>query len=214
MKNLFLSFFFLLGFSVTSQINVDSIGIYMFEMHNELRTKGGVSKRYMSKYCKQASKNHLDYIIKYGLGDAHNQTKVFVGNKIIRTPNDRYNYYNRDTFKVTDLDYSWYVRQYTYTGEICTSQEIKIDVNNKNVNKVVAKLLLDNFVNSKNHNMQLMDNVFSNNGEYIVRGYFSVDYKMTNGFYNFHCVAVFDSSRSKSTELIKDYTNGYNFLYK
>ncbi len=58
--------FIFVCFKLTSQINIDSIGIYMFEMHNELRVKNGSAKRYMSKYCKQASKAHLDYLIKYG----------------------------------------------------------------------------------------------------------------------------------------------------
>lgn len=212
MKNLILILFLFLGLNNYSQINVDSIGIYMFEMHNQMREDLGISKRYMSKYCKQASKNHLDYLLKYGFADAHNQTKVFVGNKILRTPNDRYNYYNRDSIKVVDLDYVKYVKPFSYDGEICTAQEMRIDVNDKNVNKIIAKTLLQNFIDSKLHNFHLIRNDFSIN-EKIVRGYFSVDYKMTNGFYNFHCVAVFDHSRKSGLEVSKDYNKGYCNLY-
>jgi hypothetical protein len=210
MKNLFTSLFLLIGLNVFSQINVDSIGLYMFEMHNELRVENGAEKRYMSKYCKQASKTHLDYLVKYGFSEGHLQSKVIVGTKVLKNPIDRYNYFNKDSVKYIDVDFVRYYKPYNYSSEICTYQGMDVDVNNKNINKVIAQTLLQNFINSKPHNYQLVNNRFNKK---VVRGYFSVNYKIENGVYIFYSVGVFDSSLSDKTTIKTLYQSGYNVLY-
>ena len=210
MKNLFLSFFFLLGFCVHSQINVDSIGIYMFEMHNDMREKNGSAKRYMSKYCKQASKAHLDYLIKYGFSEGHYETKINVGGKVLNRPKDRYNFYNKDSVKLVEMGYVSYYKPYNYKSEICNYQYMNIDSNDKNINKVIAKILLESYVISKNHNYQLINNTFDEN---IVRGFFSVGYKIENSMYVFYSVGVFDTSLSFKEKLESTYKKGYEVIY-
>jgi hypothetical protein len=85
-----------------------------------------------------------------------------------------------------------------------------VDVNNKNINKVIAQTLLQNFINSKPHNYQLVNNRFNKK---VVRGYFSVNYKIENGVYIFYSVGVFDSSLSDKTTIKTLYQSGYNVLY-
>ena len=179
-------------------------------MHNELRVKNGAQKRYMSKYCKQASKTHLDYLVKYGFSEGHSQSKVIVGTKVLKNPIDRYNYFNKDSVKYIDVDLVRYYKPYYYTSEICTYQTIKVDVNNKNINKVIAQTLLQNFINSKPHYYQLVTKTFDSQ---IIRGYFSVNYKIENGVYIFYSVGVFDSSLSDKTTIKNLYQSGYNVLY-
>jgi len=210
MKNIFTSLFLLIGLNVFSQINVDSIGLYMFEMHNELRVNNGTEKRYMSKYCKQASKTHLDYLVKYGFSEGHKQSKVIAGTKVLKNPIDRYNYFNKDSVKYVELDYVSYYKPYNYRSEICTYQTIDVDINNKNINKVIAQTLLQNFINSSPHYYQLVTKTFDNQ---IIRGYFSVNYKMENNKYVFYSVGVFDSSLKSRSEMQNNYQGGYNKLY-
>jgi uncharacterized protein YkwD len=210
MKNIFTSLFLLIGLNVFSQINVDSIGLYMFEMHNELRVKNGAEKRYMSKYCKQASKTHLDYLVKYGFSEGHSESKVIVGAKVLKNPIDRYNNFNKDSVKYVELDYVSYYKPYKYDGEICTYQGMDVDVNNKNINKIIAQTLLQNFINSSPHNYQLINNLFNTK---IVRGYFSVNYKIENGVYIFYSVAVFDRSFNYKLDLETFYKQNYGITY-
>lgn len=210
MKNLILSLFLLLSPTLFSQINVDSIGIYMFEMHNDMRVKNGSAKRYMSKYCKQASKSHLDYLLKYGFSEGHYETKINVGNKILNKPIDRYNYFNRDSVKYNDIDYVGYYKPYKYTSEICNYQTITLDLNDKDINKKIALELIENYMVSKLHYNALFT---SNFDEQINRCYFSVNYKIENGKYVFYSVGIFDRSLTKKTNLTKDYQRGYSFIY-
>ena len=210
MKSLIFTFFFLLGFCVHSQINVDSIGIYMFKMHNDMREKNGSAKRYMSKYCKQASKAHLDYLIKYGFSEGHYETKINVGGKVLNRPEDRYNFYNKDSVKLVEMGYVSYYKPYDYNGEICNYQYMNIDSNDKNINKVIAKILLESYVRSKNHNYLLINNIFDEN---IVRGFFSVGYKIESGKYVFYSVGVFDRSFFEKSKLENTYKKGYKVLY-
>ena len=210
MKSLIFTFSFLLGFGVYSQINVDSIGIYMFEILNDMRVKNGTSKRYLSKYCKQASKIHLDYLLKYGFSEGHYETKINVGNKVLNKPIDRYNYFNRDSAKYYDNDYVGYYKPYKYTSEICNYQTIFLDLNGKTLNKKIALELIENYMVSKLHYNALFT---SNFDEQINRCYFSVGSKIENGNYVFYSVGVFDRSLTKKTNLTKDYQRGYKVFY-
>lgn len=210
MKNLLVVLFFLLSSTICSQINVDSIGIYMFEMHNDMRVKNGSAKRYMSKYCKQASKTHLDYLIKYGFSEGHYETKINVGGKVLNKPKDRYNYYNKDSVKLVEMGYVSYYKPYNYRSEICNYQTMDIDANNKNINRDIAKILLESYVVSNSHNYQLINNTFDS---HIVRGFFSVNYKIENGMYVFYSVGVFDTSLSDKEKLEDTYNKGYGVLY-
>jgi hypothetical protein len=210
MKNLLFVLFFLLGFGVYSQINVDSISFYMFEIHNDMRSQSGSAKRYLSNYCKQASKTHLDYLLKYGFSEGHYETKINVGNKILNKPIDRYNYFNRDSVKYNDIDYVGYYKPYKYTSEICNYQTITLDLNDKSLNRKIALELIENYMVSKLHYNALFT---SNFDEQINRCYFSVNYKIENGKYVFYSVGVFDRSLTKKFNLTKDYQGGYDKLY-
>ena len=210
MKSLIFTFFFLLGFGVYSQINVDSIGIYMFEIHNDMRVKNGTSKRYLSKYCKQASKIHLDYLLKYGFSEGHYESKINVGNKVLNKPNDRYNYFNKDSVKYYDNDYVGYYKPYNYVGEVCNYQTMSLDLNDKTINKKIALYLIENYMVSKPHYNELFANYFSSR---INRGYFSVGYKIENGKYVFYSVGVFDRSLFEKSKLENTYKKGYKVLY-
>lgn len=210
MKNLLVVLFFLLGFGVYSQINVDSIGIYMFEILNDMRVKNGSDKRYLSNYCKQASKIHLNYIVKYGFSEGHYETKINVGNKVLNKPIDRYNYFNRDSVKYYDNDYVGYYKPYKYTSEICNYQTMSLDLNDKSINRKIALELLENYMVSKLHYNALFTVNFD---EQINRCFFSVDYKIESGKYVFYSVGVFDRSLTKKSNLTKDYQRGYNFIY-
>ena len=191
MKNLLVVLFFLLGFGVYSQINVDSIGIYMFEILNDMRVKNGSDKRYLSNYCKQASKIHLNYIVKYGFSEGHYETKINVGNKVLN-------------------DYVGYYKPYKYTSEICNYQTMSLDLNDKSINRKIALELLENYMVSKLHYNALFTVNFD---EQINRCFFSVDYKIESGKYVFYSVGVFDRSLTKKSNLTKDYQRGYNFIY-
>jgi hypothetical protein len=182
----------------------------MFEMHNELRVQNGSAQRYMSKYCKQASKAHLDYLIKYGFSEGHYETKINIGGKVLKKPKDRYNFYNKDSVKLVEMGYVSYYKTYNYRSEICNYQTMSIDVNNKNINRIVAKILLESYVISNAHNYQLINNIFD---EQIVRGFFSVNYKIENGMYVFYSVGVFDSSLSNKDKLVNTYNKEYDKIY-
>lgn len=175
-----------------------------------MREKNGSAKRYMSKYCKQASKVHLDYLLMYGFSEGHYETKINVGSKILNKPIDRYNYFNRDSVKYNDIDYVGYVKPYKYSSEICNYQTITLDLNDKSLNRKIALELIENYMVSKLHYNALFT---SNFDEQINRCYFSVNYKIENGKYVFYSVGVFDRSLTKRINLTKDYQKGYNFIY-
>jgi hypothetical protein len=102
MKNLILIFFLINSISFYSQFNVDSISYYMFEIMNEERDKLGITKRYRSIKCKKAAEWHLNYLMKYNSisTEGHLEYNTLSGNKILKTPGDRYRYYEKDSSRV------------------------------------------------------------------------------------------------------------------
>ena len=106
--------------------------------------------------------------------------------------------------------YVSYYKPYNYRSEICNYQTMDIDANNKNINRDIAKILLESYVVSNSHNYQLINNTFDS---HIVRGFFSVNYKIENGMYVFYSVGVFDTSLSDKEKLEDTYNKGYGVLY-
>jgi hypothetical protein len=193
MKNLIVIFFLLIGVNVFSQINVDSIAFYMYEIHNEERTKNGASKRYLSSNCKSAAEIHLNYLMKYGFGLRHSEDKVIYGKKVLPKPKDRYDLFNKDSVLYKYAD-DYYVKKsaWVYNAEIATRQQINFNQNEVVSNKVVAERLMQNFKNSKAH----CGSIIQNYSEYLSRGNFIGNYTtvIENDLvqHTFYCVAIFE----------------------
>ncbi len=212
MKNLIVILFFLIRMNVFSQINIDSIAFYMYVMHNDERTKNGVSKRYLSSNCKNAAEIHLNYLMKYGFGLRHSEDKVIYGKKVLPEPEDRYNLFNKDSVLARYAD-DYYVKKsaWVYNAEIATRQQINFNQNEVVSNKVVAERLMQNFKNSKAH----YGSIIQNYSEYLSRGNFIVNYTtvIENGLvqHTFYCVAIFEAGYFLKNKT--PYTGDYSKVY-
>jgi len=203
MKNLVLVLFVFISNVVLSQLNTDSIESIMIQLTRKDRDLKGVSFLYKSDRCKKVSKIHLDYTVKY-LNDetySHNETIPFYGKKVLRSPSDRYSVFDKDSVSIKVMD-DFYkkVTLWCYVAEIMTGCYVK-DINEPNINKIIAEKMFMKFKNSPTHYNSMVQN--PTDGQ-IYRGNFSVGYKkvMINGveYYSFDCVGVFDQSRYYQSE--------------
>jgi hypothetical protein len=175
----------------------------MIRLTRKDRDLKGASFLYTSEKCKKASKIHLDYTVKY-LNDetySHNETIPFYGKKVLRSPSDRYSVFDKDSVSIKVMDdFNKKVTLWRYAAEIMTGCYVK-DINEPNINKIIAEKLFMNFKNSPTHYNSMVQN--PTDGQ-IYRGNFSVGYKkvMINGveYYSFDCVGVFDQSRYYQSE--------------
>ena len=213
-KEIFLTFFHLIFFQTFAQINSDSVTFYLFELMNEERVRCGIPKRYRSIYCKKAAELHTAYIKKYTISEGHDESRILVGNKVLEKSMDRYNYFNRDSFKVCITDYCYYRKYFNYQAEIATWQKfigIAVpDLKRKDINKFFARSAFENFMNSEPHKQRILQEFEGR----ILRGYFGFDYKINpDGTLEFFCVGFFDFS-SQATEVHKDvYKSDYYKIY-
>lgn len=203
MKTLILVLFVLSYFSLNPQVNSDSIESIMIQLIRKDRGLKGTTYLYTSERCKKVSKIHLDYTLKYLNPDtySHDETIPFYSKKVLRSPSNRYSLFNSDsvTIKVMD-DYYKKVTLWCYSAEIMTGCYVT-DINEPNINKIIAEKLFIKFKNSPTHYKSMVKN--PTDGQ-IYRGNFSISYKkeMINGveYYTFVCVGVFDQSRYYPSE--------------
>jgi len=197
MKNLVLVLFVFISNIVLSQLNTDSIESIMIRLTRKDRDLKGSSFLYTSERCKKTSKIHLDYTLKYldGKSLSHYETIPFYCKKTLTNPSDRYGLFNKDSISVEISD-DYYVKStlWGYSAEIMTALYIK-NINQSDINEVIAKMFFDKFKKSPSHYNSMMENPLSNN---IYRGNFSIGYKkvILNGdeYFSFYCVGVFDTS--------------------
>ena len=206
--------FHLFYFGLFAQINVDSVELYLFELMNEERVQCGIPKRYRSNYCKKAAELHTAYIKKYTISEGHDESRIIVGNKVLEKPIDRYNYFNRDSFKICVNDYCYYKKQFNYQSEIARWQKfigISVpDIKRKDINKFFAKTIFEGFMNSEPHKQRILQEFEGR----ILRGYFGFDYKINpDGTLELFGVGFFDFS-SQAKEVHKDvYKSDYCKIY-
>jgi len=206
--------FHLFYFGLFAQINVDSVELYLFELMNEERVQCGIPKRYRSNYCKKAAELHTAYIKKYTISEGHDESRIIVGNKVLEKPMDRYNYFNRDSFKICVNDYCYYKKIFNYESEVAGWKAFiglaVPDLKRKDINKFFAKTIFDGFMNSEPHKKRLLEKF----NDYISRGYFIFDYRLNSSDnLEIFCVGVFDRTTQNLDYHKSVYKSDYNKLY-
>jgi len=206
--------FHLFYFGLFAQINVDSVELYLFELMNEERVQCGIPKRYRSNYCKKAAELHTAYIKKYTISEGHDESRITVGNKVLEKPMDRYNYFNRDSFKICVNDYCYYKKIFNYESEVAGWKAFiglaVPDLKRKDINKFFAKTIFDGFMNSEPHKKGLLKKF----NDYISRGYFIFDYRLNSSDnLEIFCVGVFDRTTQNLDYHKSVYKSDYNKLY-
>jgi hypothetical protein len=189
---LFLSFF-----SLSAQVNTDSIESIMIQLIRNERNTLGRTYLYTSERCKKVSKIHLDYTMKFLTGKtySHDETIPFYSKKVLESPSDRYALFNKDSVSVEIADNFYQkVTTWSFTSEIMTGCYVS-DINEPNINKTIAETLFNKFKKSPGHYYAMVKNTM---GGQIYRCNFSIGYKeeMFNGYklYRFDCVGIFDQS--------------------
>lgn len=201
MKNLILVLFVFISNMVLSQLNTDSIEAIMIRLTRKDRDLKGSSFLYTSERCKKVSKIHLDYSLKYlnKYTYSHDETIPFYCKKVLKSPSDRYDLFNKDSVSVKITEYYEKRTIWNYSGEIMTGCYV-LDINDPNINQMVAEELFQNFKNSPTHYKSMMKTLPDGG---IYRCNFSIGYtkEMLNGveFIRFDCIGVFDRSTFYST---------------
>jgi len=202
MKSFFVILCIILPCSLSAQLNTDSIESIMIRLTRKDRDLKGASFLYTSERCKKVSKIHLDYSLKYlnKFTYSHDETIPFYGKKVLKSPSDRYNLFNKDSVSIKITEYYEKRTIWNYSGEIMTGCYV-LDINDPNINQMVAEELFQNFKNSPSHYSCMMKTPSGGN---IYRGNFSIGYKkeILNGveFISFDCIGVFDRSVFYSTD--------------
>lgn len=192
------SILFVLSFlSLNAQVNTDSIESILIQLIRKERNTLGRTYLYTSDRCKKVSKIHLDYTLKYldGKTYSHDETIPFYSKKVLESPSDRYALFNKDSITIKTMDNFYQkVTTWSYTTEIMTGCYVS-DINESNINRVIAEKLFNKFKNSPAHYYSMVKNTIEGQ---IYRCNFSIGYKeeMVNGYkrYRFDCVGIFDHS--------------------
>ncbi len=179
-------------------------------MMNKERSELGLVNRYRSLNCKKAAEWHLNYLMKYNSisTEGHLESKT-LGNKILKTPDDRYRFYEKDSSKVCLDDYCYYNYDYDYISEICNWRRYS---NVSGItNKSFAKDLYEQFKSSSGHYKAI---IYKSTSESIHRGFFVCGYKkLENGKHDFYSVAIFDYSNLHQSKKYDKYKEDFKKLY-